>query len=88
MAKKSVSYFVAGSMGDDYPYEDSIAAMLNIHAVRAGHGEILVPTQRECRDMQLKQGMSPEFYKETSRLFRVTVEEVPREEREDLDVQQ
>lgn len=87
MTKKHVSYFVAGSM-PDFPYEETIADVVNVQSIRGGHGPVVFPTQRDCRDMQLKSGMTPEFYKSTSRLFRITVEEVPREEREDLDVQQ
>lgn len=80
---KSVTYFVAGST-PGIEYESTIALIVNTHSMKSGHGELLLPSQQEVMDMQLSHGMSDEFYKKTSRLFRVTVEEVLPEDREDL----
>ena len=75
---KNVTYFVAGSI-DDIEYESTIALMINVQSAKSGHGELLLDSQTAVKDMQLSHGMDPVFYLASSRMFRVTVEEVPRE---------
>lgn len=79
---KEIRYFVAGDPkakeAMDYfgSYEASFFAMFS----SAFGPHVLQRTPEDCKKDHLAHGMDPAFYEKTARIFRVTVEEVPKEE--------
>lgn len=79
-------YFVAGNSLPTEFYELSIQMAMNTHSQQKGHGNIIHNSMEDARKNELSHGrLTPGKYAETSRMFRVTVEEVPADERTDLE---
>lgn len=83
--KENVRYFVAG--GSEVLHQvgmkthaEGFFAIVNKLTGEIMHNTLLQETPEGCKAVHLAQGMSPAFYDKTSRIFRVTVEEVPKSE--------
>ena len=74
-------YFAAGDpkskeiMEELGGYEETFLKMVT-HFIPG----VLQDSPEECKAYHLAHGMTEEFYDKTARIFRVTVEEVPKEE--------
>ena len=71
-------YFVAGEPTGDAKvpnYEENFFLVMDKLAPN-----VLQESPEACKDDHLAHGMSEEFYDSYARIFRVTVEEVPKEE--------
>lgn len=79
-------YFVAGNSLPTEFYELSIPMAMNTHSRKKGHGDVIHNSMKAARKNELSHGrLTAEQYAETSRMFRITVEEVPASERTDLE---
>lgn len=79
-------YFVAGNQLPAEFYEMSIQMAMNTHSQQKGHGNVIHSSMEDARANELSHGrLTPAKYAETSRMFRITVEEVPASERDDLE---
>lgn len=58
---------------------NAVSDAISVHAFLLERAALLFDSPEASRDHHLQNGMSLEFYEKTNRVFRITVEELPKE---------